>query len=215
LADEDTTLIAPEHTSDVVRTFDQILYWVNASVDDFDVPAFRAALPAGVRPRDNAAVSVAPRDGNQGTYHAFLAWTLGAEDVTLTIDYHDGPMAHAEDEHEPYAEELMSWLGQFFSTDSVTAHAHVRLRYSTATHRTKMPLSLSVEVPGEAELYGIALRLRAKPSGATSVRLTRGQSHLYTEVIGERTVSFAHFTPAEDVGVFRDVLAMFIEESRE
>ncbi|HET8798025.1 MAG TPA: hypothetical protein VFO89_10070, partial [Thermoanaerobaculia bacterium] len=176
MADEETPATAPELT-DEVGAFDQVLYWINTSVDDFDVPAFRQAVPSGVRHRDSAIVSVAPREGARGRYHAFLGWTIGPDDVTLTIDYHDGSGEPAPDEQEPYAEDLMAWLGQFFSTDSVLAHAHVRLRYSTATHVTRMALALAEQAPAGAELYGIALRLREKPQGATSVRLTRGQSH--------------------------------------
>jgi hypothetical protein len=209
---EDTPTTAPELPGDI-GSFDQILYWIKPSVDDFDVPAFRQALPSAVRERDRAVVSLAPRAGTEGRYHAFFAWVIGPEDVMLRIDYHYGPMEEAVDEHEPYAEELMQWLAQFFNTDSVTAHAHVRLRYSTATHTSKMPLILATEAPTEAELYGVALRLRAKPNGATSVRLTRGQSHWYAEVIGERPVPFAEFTPMDDVIAFREVLAMFVVES--
>lgn len=208
---EETPTTAPGLADDL-RPFDQILYWINTSVDDFDVPAFRDALPSAVKQRDRAVVSVAPRDGAGGKYHAFFAWTISSDDVTLTLDYHDGPMAHAAGEHEPYAEELMQWLAQFFNTESVIAHAHVRLRYSTATHGTKMPLALSTDVPSDAELYGVALRLRTKPHGATSVRLTRGQSHWYAEVIGERAIALTNSTPVGDVSVFREVLSLFVEE---
>ncbi|MBV9494775.1 MAG: hypothetical protein JOZ54_11065 [Acidobacteria bacterium] len=211
MADGKTPATAPDHP-DTVGPFDQILYWINTSVDDFDVPAFQLALPSGVKQRDSAVVSLASRDGVAGKYHAFFAWAVSSEDVALTIDYHDGPMDHAADEKEPYAEELMRWLARFFNTDSVTAHAHVRLRYSTATHATKMPLALAAEAPADAELYGVALRLRTKPHGATSVRLTRGQSHWYAEVIGERPVVFANSTPMDDVSVFREVLSLFVEE---
>jgi len=195
-----------------VGLFDQILYWISASTDDFDLPTFRRALPPNVSQLNDAEVWFAPRHGASGAYHASLTWLVTGDEVVLTLDYHEGPTPHADDEKEPYAEDVISWLGQFFATDSVTTHAHVRVRYSTATHTTTMPLKLSVELPCEAELFGVALRLRSQPSGATSVRLTRGQSDWYAEVVGERMLAFKETTPLHDVAVFRDVLALFLQE---
>lgn len=207
LADENT-LSVPVPPSGL---FDQILYWINVSTDDFDLHAFRAAVPPKLNQLNDGEIWFAPRDGVRGQYHAALTWLVSSDEVELRIEYHDGSMPHANDEREPYAEDLMRWLGRFFTTDSVTAHAHVRVRYSTATHATKMPLKLSVDAPFDAELFGVALRLRSQPNGATSVRLTRGQSDWYAEVVGERSVEFERSTPLRDVAAFRDVLTLFLE----
>lgn len=208
LADENTTRSVPVPR---VGLFDQILYWVNAPTDDFDLPSFRAAVPPQLSDLNEAELWFAPRAGERGEYHAALFWTVTNDEVALTIDFHVGPMPHAADEREPYAEDVISWLGRFFATDTVTAHAHVRVRYSTATYATKVPLKLSTGAPYEAELFGVALRLRSQPNGATSVRLTRGQSEWYAEVVGERTIEFGRSTPLIDVAAYRDVLSMFLE----
>lgn len=208
LADENTTTPAPVPSAGL---FDQILYWVNAPTDDFDLPSFRAAVPPQLSDLDDAELWFAPRAGERGEYHAVLLWTVTDDEVALTIDFHHGPMPHATDEREPYAEDVFSWLGRFFATDTITAHAHVRVRYSTATYATKMPLRLSTDAPYEAELFGVALRLRSQPNGATSVRLTRGQSDWYAEVVGERTLEFARSTPLIDVAAYREVLSLFLD----
>jgi len=208
LADENTTTSVPVPPP---ALFDQILYWINALTDDFDLPSFRSAIPPRIDELNDGELWFPPRDGTRGKYHAALTWVVSAEEVALTIDYHHGPMPHANDEREPYAEDLMRWLGRFFATGKVMAHAHVRVRYSTATHATKMPMKLSTDAPFDAELFGVALRLRSQPHGATSVRLTRGQSEWYAEVVGERTVEFERSTPLDDVAAFRDVLALFLE----
>jgi hypothetical protein len=210
LSDEITTIHVPKPPD---AEFDEILYWIYASTDDFDLPAFRHSFGSPLGKSDDAEVSVAPREGSRGSYHAFLSWLVTSDDVMLTLEYHNGPMERAPDEREPFAEDLIAWLGRFFSSKAVTVHAHVRIRYSTETHTSKMPLVLGATPPCDAELYGVALRLKARPDGASSVRLTRGQSHWYAEVIGERSLTFDRSTPLQDVAVFRDVLSMFLDRS--
>jgi hypothetical protein len=214
LADEKPIASAHPAVSADIGTFDQILYWIYTSTDEFDLPTFRAALPEGVRNSDDDEVRCSPQEGQSGSYHAFLGWQIAEDELTLTVDYHVGGMDPASDETEPYAEGLLRWLAQFFSTPAVTAHVHVRLRYATAGTESKIPFALTVPLPYHADLYGVALALKEKPNGAMSVRLTRGQSYLYAEVVGERTIHLNRATPLDDVAAFREVLSAFVEEKR-
>jgi hypothetical protein len=212
LADEKrTTPIAATMPSDV-GTFDQVLYWIFASTDDFDLPTFRAALPENVRSSDDDEVLCAPRDGVRGPYHAFLGWQISKDDLTLTVDYREGGMEVAPDETGPYAEDLFRWIARFFREPTVTAHVHVRLRYPAARTSSRIPLELTIAPAYDAEVYGVALALKEKPSGAVSVRLTHGQSYWYAEVVGERAIPLNRATPLDDVRAYRDVLSAFVEE---
>jgi hypothetical protein len=212
LADDKPTISTDGATPSDVGSFDQVLYWILTSTDDFDLPTFRAALPENVRNSDDDEVLCAPRDGGRGPYHAFLAWRIVKDDLTLTVDYHEGGMDVAAGETEPYAEDLLPWLARFFSSPTVTAHVHVRLRYTTAKTVSRVPLALTIPPPFDAELYGVALALKEKPSGAISVRLTHGQSYWYAEVVGERVISLSRATPLDDVWSYRQVLSAFVEE---
>jgi hypothetical protein len=209
LADQNTTTTL---TPVAVSAFDQIIYWLFTSADEFDLPSFRAALPDGLRASDDTEVRCSSREGAQGPYHAYLGWQITGDALTLTLDYHSGGIEVARDETEPFAEDLMRWLAQYFSTSAVIAHAHVRIRYETAKTTSRLPLALTSTPPYDAELYGVALQLKERPNGALSVRLTRGQSYWYAEVVAEREIVLNQATPLDDVGAFRDVLSAFLEE---
>ena len=192
--------------------FEQILYWITFSRDDFDLPKFLDALPFSPDQVDEGAASVAPRDPSVGSYHATMRWRVTADEVRFQFVYHAGPLPHAGEEHEPYAENLMQWLGQFYGSEATTGHAHARLRFSTGARAATFPLSLKAEVPYDGELYGVALRLRSRPQGVSSVRLTRGRSDWYAEVVGERPIVFKDFDPVSDVTEYQVVLNSFLKE---
>jgi hypothetical protein len=214
LADE-TTTTTPVETRETTAPFEEVLYWIYTSTDDFDLPRFRAALPRLVSRLNEAEVTVAPREGELGGYHASLSWNISADDVRLTLEFHAGGAPHGTDETEPYAEELIAWLGQFFGTDNVRAHLHVRLKFSTSTHVSTVPFALSTIAPFDAEVYGVALRLKGTANGVTSVRLTRGQSHWYAEVLSERIIVFRLATPFDDVMASSAVLSAFLKGKTE
>jgi hypothetical protein len=199
-----------------VDGFEQAIYWITVSRDDFDVSRFREALPGSVGQRDDVTVRIASNE--HVGYHAFFGWTVTDEDITFSIEYNKGQLAHDGEENSigpkedgPPAEDLMRWLGQFFTTTSVTAHAHLRYRYSVENRQSTFPLSLATEPPCGAELYGVALRLSKKPDGVVSVRLTRSQSDWYAELICDRQVRFIDFSPLADAQQLLVLLGQFLE----
>lgn len=201
--------------------FEQLIYWITVNRDDFDVPRFRASLPSAVRERDDLEVLIGTKQtGNQ--YHALFGWTIGDEEVDLNIEYYAGPLRELEGEsHEtsdasdangPPAEELMLWLGQFFTTETVTSHAHVRYRYPADSREATFELNLPNEAPLGAKLYGVALQLPTRPDGVVSVRLTRGGSDWYAELIGDRDLTFRTFSAIEEANALQAFLTKFLRE---
>jgi hypothetical protein len=75
-------------------------------------------------------------------------------------------------------------------------------------------MALTSALPAEAELYGVALRLRNTPDGITSVRLTRGLSDWYVEITYDRELRFADFEPINDAATLLPTLALFLTEKR-
>ena len=194
---------------------------MTANRDDFDVSRFRSELPEAVRERDDLAVLIASEDNTAGSYHALLGWTITNEEISLNIEYRSGSLDTTEGEplgeevKGPPAEALMLWLGQFFATDSIVAHAHARFRFAANSRDTTFNFALAGELPHSARLYGLALQLPTKPDGIVSVRLTRGQSDWYAEIVGEREVVFGEFSPlteSESIGRFLD---LFLKETQE
>src|SRR5690242_5487000 len=70
-----------------------------------------------------------PKHPQQGEFHVNAHWGLDDDgEMGFGIEYEMGPAEDAIDEHEPYAEQFMEWLGQFFKYDSAEGHVHARFR---------------------------------------------------------------------------------------
>ena len=123
------------------------------------------------------------------------------------------PIVPAADEREPYAEDLMTWLGGFFGEASVASHSHARFQYDIKRRAIRFPLQLATPPPCDAEVRGIALRLPTKPHGADAVRLTLGGDNLYAEVIGAGTIEFSTYSLYRHVNLAVAVLDNFVKES--
>lgn len=192
--------------------FDQIRYWVSVPPADFNTEAFRSAVPASHRTKERGSLSFAPRDAQRGQYHAHLRWSYRPDRVSFEIAYIHGGLSHAEDEREPYAEDLMPWLGSFLGVATIHSHSHARFRFSQKKRAIRFPLAMATPPPCDAEVVGLALRLPATPQGAESVRLTLSGTRLYAEVVREGTITFNAHSLSDDMDVAVDVLNYFIEE---
>lgn len=205
--------------------FEQIIYWITVSRDEFDVPKFRASVPSLVRDRDDVMVQIASEKNTVGPYHALFGWTIGDEEVDLNIEYYAGPLVEVsgeppasdtndKDADGPPAESLMLWLGQFFATETVSSHAHARYRYPAPLREATFDLSLAKEAPHGARLYGVALQLPSKPGGVVSVRITRGSSDWYAELIADRDITFRGFSPLAESNALETFLSSFLRETQ-
>jgi len=224
LADEATKALT-------VEGLERLQYWLLTTRDNFDVGRFRESLPTVLRDSDGTSVVI--ESANEPfPYNAMFAWAIFEDEVELTVDYHtSGPDSHASDErhdtqtesldaHEegpedlPCPEHLMSWLGGFFGSNSAPAHGHARYKYAGERKQAKFEMSLASELPPDTELYGVALRLRNAPNGITSVRVTRGLSDWYVEVIYDRDVVFAELDPIADAASLLPILDDFLTEKQ-
>ena len=212
----------PDIVSQQATPLEQIIYWVVANRDDFDVPKFRSALPKPFREKDDLDVFVASEGESEPRYHALFGWTITEEEVSLNIEYTVAPPPPGLDEEKddsetdgPPAEGLMPWLGQFFATESITSHAHARFRFPVDSRQTTFELSLAGEAPHDARLYGVALQLPTRPDGVVSVRLTRGGSDWYAELISDREVVFRDFSVSDESQRLASFLSSFLKETRQ
>jgi len=207
--------VADEIKSDSfpVDGLEQVIYWLSAGRDDFDIFAFRAEVPEQVRDADNCAIVIGPSDA-ESNYHAFFAWSVTDADVDLSVEYRVGKMSASGDTvvGPATADDLMAWLGKFFKDKSITSHLHLRYRYPNESRKSTIPFSFGSPLPASAEIYGIAVRLPDKPSGATSVRLTKESSDWYAEIIADSDVTFADFSPFADAASLQTVLELFLKD---
>lgn len=195
----------------------EISYRLSASRDKFDVDRFRASLMPKGRTKDKWGTVCAPKDPKTGDYHLHADWFIEEDEVSFRIDYEAGPKEHEADEREPYAEEFMEWLGQFFKYENARSHIHAEFAYPLETRESKFPLPLKTAIGPkviEAEIDGISLKLPSKPEGVTSVWVTRGKARWKIQLAGDRRTTFKAFTPYEDMRAFISVLEMVIEERK-
>ncbi|MGZ8791618.1 MAG: hypothetical protein ACXW4P_25710 [Thermoanaerobaculia bacterium] len=214
----------------IVEGLERLQYWLLTTRDDFDVARFREALPAVFRDSDGTSVLI--ESANEPfPYDAMFAWEILGDEVELTVDYHINPAgdvvdareddetesAEADDEGQdnlPCPEHLMSWIGNFFGSNSAPSHGHARHRYPSDRKQATFDMSLASELPSETELYGVALRLRNSPNGITSVRLTRGLSDWYVEIIYDRDIVFTEFSVLDDAASLLPTLEQFLTEKQ-
>jgi hypothetical protein len=198
--------------------FDTASYWVSAGPTAFDIPNFRSRLPKTVKDLDEAAVMISPRDAKRNRYHVIFSWSVTAARVMLTIGYHSGTIALADSEvyddsaTPPSAEDFMAWLGQFFRVSVVECHIHTLFDYPLRTRKSMFPFTLTKRLPYGSTLYGVAVRLKTAPNGASSVRITKGLKRWYASVESDRRISFDDFSPYVDADASMAVLGRFLGE---
>jgi hypothetical protein len=201
-------------SSDTADGLQRVRYWLYATRDDFDLERFLAATPALNSEQPDLFLFFSPRDGKNGKYHVRLEWEVRARRIELRIEYINRPMRREADEKEPYAEDFMRWLGGFFKTDTAPCHMHVHFRYGAGERDSTFPLQLRAAAPSEAILTGVSLRLPNAPEGIQAVRLTRGTSRWYGEMIGEGSIRFDDYSLNANVSAAGAVLSHFLKEIR-
>ncbi|HSY50378.1 MAG TPA: hypothetical protein VLC46_16320 [Thermoanaerobaculia bacterium] len=208
---EETIAVSDSLSTDsAAGAFEEMFYWITVARDKFDMPKFRDGLPASLRDRDTSEVLASPKDELRGKYHAFFAWNVQASLVQFQLTYRNGAMQHIAGETEPYAEELMKWLGGFFESATVACHIHAQFEYPLASRHSAVPISVPSDLPCGAVFSGLALRVPTSPNGVSSIKWTQGESHWYAEVVATRTINFEAFTPYEDASALSAVLDMFL-----
>lgn len=211
------TSVADTGTKRLPSSLHDLYFLISVSQDKFDLQRFREwfrdNFPGSKTfEKDIHQVSVAPRDDEGGEYHASFSWRVKQEDIEFRVEYLPGPRKHEQDEREPYAEELMQWLGGFFRNDNAHAHLHGRFELPAAKHRSKFPLPFKVSLETEAEIFGISLRLPSKPEGVSTIRISLSRATWYVEAIANRRVVFGGFRPHGDAYALLSTVNLLLEE---
>jgi hypothetical protein len=196
---------------------EEISYRLSVSREKFDVDAFRSQLMPKAKTKDEAGTVCAPKDPNTGDYHVHAEWTIGPDEVDFRIDYVEGTKDHEKDEREPYAEQFMEWLGQFFKHENAHVHIHADFMFPTEQKESKflLPLKTSLGPKGnEAEINGICLLFPSHPEGVLDAWVLRWKRNWRVQSAANRRVTFKGFTPYEDVRAFISVFDTILEEKK-
>lgn len=194
--------------------FRDMYYLISSTKDEFDVSKFRAYFGDEPHILEGSCVIVAPKDEKTGAYFIHFQWQkLTGAKLNFRVEYWKGSRAHEHEEREPFAEDFMAWLAQFFKSPAVESHLHARFRYRLSSRNSAFPLPRATTLPDGAELYGIVLRLTANRDGVTTVRLTQGKTDWLVEAVANHMLEFNGFEPFRDVDLLAATVSKFLEPS--
>lgn len=89
-----------------------VVYRVRVPQDKFNLALFTEVTR--IKLRENMLRSVTCSPFNQESdYHLHVTWIL-SDEFEMNVAFVKGSKEHASDEREPYAEQFMDWIGQFF-----------------------------------------------------------------------------------------------------
>ncbi|MGA2117489.1 MAG: hypothetical protein ABSH56_22345 [Bryobacteraceae bacterium] len=110
-------------------------------------------------------------------YHVHFGWNESEKkDLDLWVSYCSGSAPLDDKEREPYAEQFMRWLGQFFVGDYANADLQGRISYPIGNRQSRYLLPVKVGIiPGlDTTIDGISIDFPSRPSGIGVARLTSG-----------------------------------------
>lgn len=178
-------------------------YTIVVPSDKFDLDGFRTGI--GAKPEAIKEHRVCnTRNMGATDYHVHLVWEFDkkAETIEFEIDYVGSPHKPRPNETEPFAEDLMSWLGKYFkfSDASATVIANFVFRKDRSQIIFPLPIKTTVTDLGwEAEIKGFMCEFPAKPDGLRRVYVTHTDDILYLGVHSERRVEFATFSVSSEL----------------
>lgn len=190
--------------------FDDMQYWIWIAKEKFHSGKFSEAIGS------SSSLTASPEDPQRGEFHVKASWGLDEDnEMGFAIGYSAGPGKRRKNEHGPYAEQFMEWLGQFFKYESAEAHIHASFNYPIASRTSKFPLPLKMPIEGKAEIDGISVKLPSAPHGVSSIRLLRGSRDWSVEIIANRRIVFREHSVYHDVQEFVSVIDILLEEKRQ
>ncbi|MHB1935388.1 MAG: hypothetical protein ACYCOR_02245 [Acidobacteriaceae bacterium] len=193
---------------------EDVYYWICVSLEKFSLDKFLGTFSREVKAEAAGGVMVSPKDPDVGEYHIRFNWYVEEKEINLRISFMTGTREHDKDEREPYAEEFMQWLGQFFKYESAQSHSHAHFEYPVESKQSKFPLPLKTNLAGDAEIDGISLSLPSRPDGVSKVRMSQGKKVWYVDMVADRKIVFNEFNLQREIEVRTSVLDTLMEERK-
>jgi hypothetical protein len=169
--------------------------------DKFDLPKFLAFFKETEEHLVSKFVVCRTLEPKKLDYHLHFRWYFTKEVLTFYVSFHTGTFDKTEGEHEPYAEQFMSWLGAFFSNETAHADLHAEFGYPLETRQSRFPLPLKVNISDdlESEIDGISMSFASMPDGITNAEVKQGKKRLAVELLGTTRTKFADFDVQNEV----------------
>jgi hypothetical protein len=195
---------------------DSLSYHFKVALDKFDFDALRTAIHVE-KDTTRSFHAVNTRDSELSDYHAHFEWRVRTKEkeISLDITYVGTTVKSKPGEEEPFSDNLMKWVGQFFKHDDANARVHSDFNFEAKTATLSwFPLPLRTKIAnfgGEAILDGIAVALPSKPDGVGRFCLSQIKDAVFVGIESERRIKFADFSLDKDLKVERALADKVIE----
>jgi hypothetical protein len=203
----------PVRMSDV--QCDNLSYRFRVALDKFDLERFRSELhvEAGIK-RQFWLLST--RDTKVADYHGHLEWRLREreKEISLEIQYVASPWK-TENDQEPYSDDAMRWVGQFFRHQDANARVHSDFTFPVKTIALSwFPLPWRMNIPKlgeEALLDGISVGLPSQRDQVARFFLSQIKDSVFVGIESERRIKFADFVLGQELRVERAFADKLVE----
>jgi len=175
----------------------RLSYTFKVATSKFDLEALKSAVKADENAKRGFHV-VNTQDSEIADYHVHFEWGVRnkLDEVKLELDYVATPVKPKSEDREPFAENVMRWLGQFFKHEDANARVHSDFEFDAKTAVLSwfpLPLRTKITQVGDAILDGVAVALPSQPDCVSRFFLSEIKDTLFVGIESERRVKFADF----------------------
>jgi hypothetical protein len=176
----------------------RLSYVFKVATSKFDLGALKIAVSAGEDAK-RGFHAVNTRNSEIADYHGHFEWRVQdkLDEVRIEIDYVGNAIKSKPGEGEPFAEDLMRWVGQFFKHEDANARIHSDFEFDAKKAVLSwfpLPLRTKITHLGDATLDSIAVALPSQPDCVSRFFLSEIKDSLFVGIESERRVKFAEFS---------------------
>jgi hypothetical protein len=191
-------------------------YRFKVALEKFNIDALKRTTHADEK-TNRQFIVCNTRDRETADYHAHFDWRIREKqkEVAIEIHYVASAVTSKPGEQEPFAENVMPWLGQFFKHEDANAKIHSDFDFDVKRASLSwFPLPLRTKIAnlgGEAIIDGIAVALPSQPDLVSRFFLSQIGSSVFVGIESERRIEFAKFSLARELQVERAFADKLIE----
>lgn len=183
-------------------------YSIGVPLDKFNLENFKRAIHAKEDSTGDHRLCNT-KNPDLADYHVHFSWRVRekAKQVELRVDYAADSQQPETNEFEPYAEDVMLWLGQFFKFEDASARFQADFDFEGKRQPFfLLPLKITItELGAEAAIDGISVELPSQPDGIQRLFISQVKDTLFLGIQGERRIYFGKFSVPEELRRMKDL----------
>jgi len=189
-------------------------YTIAVPLDKFDLDDFRVGIHANPETLRERRVCNT-KNPEVADYHVHFGWRIrkGKADIEFEIGYVASPQKPEPDEAEPFAEDLMPWLGKYFKFGDASATIMAEFLFKEDKRQTVFPLPIKTriaEIGVDAEINGVMFDLPSHPDGMKSVFIRQREGMLFLGIQSEKRIELSSFSVSRELESVREITEKFV-----